>query len=81
MPQAGFGLATTLDPDDDEAWIAAISELIDEPQALEEQERQIEARFKRRSWDDAGAEFIEQVLSTGNDTHAHPAGRSKSQST
>ncbi len=81
MPQAGFGLATTLDPDDDEAWIAAISELIDERQTLDKHEREIEARFKRRTWDDAGVEFVEQVLSTGSDKGAGVAGRTKSQST
>lgn len=64
LPEAAAGFAATLDPSDDDAWAAAVNELLDDRQALEAHERGIRDGFRVRSWDDAGRDFIEQVLST-----------------
>jgi len=65
MPEAAAGLAATLDPNDDDAWAAAIGELLDHPDRLAEIESEIRSTFRPRSWTDASAELVEQALATG----------------
>jgi glycosyltransferase involved in cell wall biosynthesis len=64
MPEAAAGLAATLDPNDDDAWAAAIGELLDHPDRLAEIESEIRSTFRLRSWSEASTELIEQALTT-----------------
>lgn len=67
MPEAGAGLALTLDPNDLEAWHREISALLDDRSRLEALEQSIQETYRPTTWAQSADVFFGQVLSTGAD--------------
>ncbi|AMN44981.1 glycosyltransferase family 4 protein [Rhodoplanes sp. Z2-YC6860] len=58
LPEAAGGLVSCLDPDDDDAWVAAIGRRLNDPAIVAEEERRVAAGFAWPSWPAAAASII-----------------------
>jgi glycosyltransferase involved in cell wall biosynthesis len=58
LPEAAGGLVSCLDPDDDDAWVAAIGRRLHDPAIVAEESRRVAAGFAWPSWPAAAASII-----------------------
>jgi glycosyltransferase involved in cell wall biosynthesis len=58
LPEAAAGLAPCIDPNDEEAWIAAIGLWINDPAALSAQTDRLRAQFSWPTWREAAARIV-----------------------
>ena len=58
LPEAAGSLAPCLDPNDDDAWVAAIGRWLNDPAAVAEQARSIRAAFSWPTWSQAAARIV-----------------------
>jgi glycosyltransferase involved in cell wall biosynthesis len=58
LPEAAGDLVPCLDPDDDDAWVAAIGCRLNEPAIVAEESRRVVAGFTWPSWPEAAASII-----------------------
>jgi glycosyltransferase involved in cell wall biosynthesis len=65
VPEAAQGQAILLSPHDRQAWIATISELIENDGRLHEAEQRITSSYHRRTWTDTAGELLEILDSRG----------------
>ncbi len=56
------GLSPCLDPDDDDAWGAAIADWIEHPAAIAAAESRIRDRFARPAWPEAAARILDAAV-------------------
>jgi glycosyltransferase involved in cell wall biosynthesis len=58
LPEAAGGLVSCLDPNDDDAWVAAIGRRLHDPAIVAEEERRVASGFAWPSWPTAAAAII-----------------------